>query len=216
MRSSSLKLVVSTSAWAIFFALVAGCGADDPAMTPGGTCTLAATMADAGDLAALKANQCNVPGSMGAKKWYRLAATVPGSTDVVQLELWDQLGAFKGGAVHAGTFTISGEDAVPGTCGVCVRALGDKGDASAQEFFATSGTVVVTEVGANGQPFSATVSNVTFEQVDSATRKPVANGCTASLDRVKVSGTVVALGMGGGTGGGNGGGGNNCPIIIGD
>jgi hypothetical protein len=176
---------------------------------PASTCSLVASVPDSGDLLALKANQCNVPGSQGARKWYRLSATLPGTTDVVQLELWDNLGPFVGGVVRADTFTITGADANPATCGVCVRALGDKGaTTTTQEFFATGGTVQVTQVGGNGQPIAATLSNITFAQLDPTTKAPVSGGCSSSLVRVQVSGTVVAVG-----GGGNGG---NCPAIIGD
>jgi hypothetical protein len=201
-------------------ALLVGCGSggEPPAgeEPDGGVCTLSDNMDNAGDVAALKANSCNVPMSMGTKKWYRLSATVPGTGDVVQLELWDNLGAFKGGAVHAGTFPLTGADADLSTCGVCVRALGDKGEAGQQEYFATSGTVEVTAVGGGGSEFTATISDVTFEQVDPTSKKVVANGCASALTRIHVSGTVVAMGGGGGGGGGGSGGGNNCPFIIGD
>src|SRR5262245_20852573 len=94
------------------------------------------TETDAGDLAALKAQRCNVPGSMGSKNWYRLSATLPGSTDVVQLELWPERGAFRGSAVRPGTFTIGGDDLSFATCGVCLRAMADKGTELQREYFA--------------------------------------------------------------------------------
>src|SRR5262245_32503180 len=72
------------------------------APTSSANCALPMTMPDAGDLAALKSQQCNVPGTMGAQKWYRLSATITGTTDVVQLELWDNRGPFAGGAVRPG------------------------------------------------------------------------------------------------------------------
>src|SRR6187549_2240149 len=66
-------------------------GTDGP---PAKVCALSASIADTGDLAAIKTNQCNVPGTMGARKWYRIAATVPGTTvDHVQVELWDGRGS---------------------------------------------------------------------------------------------------------------------------
>jgi hypothetical protein len=195
------------------------CGTDDdgaPDPPDPSSCTLAAELADAGDLLALKANQCNVPMSQGQRKWYRLSATLPGTTDIVELNLWDNLGAFKGGKIRLGTFPISGEETSFTTCGVCVRALGDKGTAEQQEFLANGGTVEITALGVNNEPISATLSNLTFAQVDNATRVPVPSGCTSTLARIKMSGTVVALGMGGGNGGGGGMGGNNCPTVIGD
>ena len=47
----------------------------------------------------------------------------------------------------AGTYTVTAADQDPATCGVCIRAIGDKGAAGVQEFFARSGTVVVAAVG---------------------------------------------------------------------
>lgn len=214
----SARLVASTSSLALAVLLV-GCaseGAEEPPPDEPSTCSLSDRMDDAGDLSALKANSCNVPMSMGQRKWYRLSAKVPGTDDVVQLELWDNLGAFKGGTVHGGTFTIAGADASLATCGVCVRALGSKGTAEQQEYFATSGTVEVMSVGGNGTEFNAVITDATFEQVDTTDKKVLSSGCASSLSRVHVSGTVVAMGGGGGGGGGGAGGGNNCPLVIGD
>ncbi len=217
MRSSPhlVPSMVLASALAL---LAVGCASESGDAPPDdpGVCSLQSDMNDAGDLSALKANSCNVPMSMGQRKWYRLSAKVPGRDDVVQLELWDNLGAFKGGTVHAGTFTIAGDDAHLSTCGVCVRALGAKGTAEQQEFFATSGTVEVMSVGGNGTEFNAVITNATFEQVDATDKNVMSNGCASSLARLHVSGTVVAMGGGGGGGGGGAGGGNNCPLVIGD
>lgn len=227
MRTSLLSLLSLASSMLLASACVTDdmaaddtdpAGTDPSTNPPGGTnppakvCALTPTVADPGDLLALKANQCNIPGSQGQRKWYRLAAAVSGTTDIVQLELWDNLGAFSGGVVRTGTFTISGADASPLTCGVCVRAIGDKSTAAAQEFFATSGTVEVTQIGGAGQPISAVITNASLVQIDPTTRAVVSSGCTTSLARVKVSGTVVTMGGGGGGGGGGG----NCPAGIAD
>ena len=62
--------------------------------------------------------------SMGMQHWYRLSATLSGApTDVLQIELYDKIGAFAGTTVHTGTFPV---DTNPLGCGVCVRGLGDK------------------------------------------------------------------------------------------
>lgn len=189
------------------------CAEDEPSAAV--TCNLESFAGEQAMLTALKANYCNVPGSMGQRKYYRLSAMLPGTSDVVEVDLFDNLGAFKGGVVRTGTFQITGEDAAFSTCGVCVRALGDKGTAEQQEFFAVAGTVEITELGTSGQPISATLSNLRYVPVDNTTREVLASTCEAQVTGVKVSGTVVALGMGGG-GGGGGGGGNNCPTVIGD
>ncbi len=161
---------------------------------------------------------CNVPGSMGASHWYRLSAAIPGSPgDYVQIELWDSLGAFTGGTVDTGTFTISGDDADRTKCGVCVRSIGEKGVAGTKEYFATGGTVKVDAVGASGTPFSATLTGAQLVEIDTGTLKPVSGGCSAALAGIKIEGTVMQVGGGGGGGGGGGAGGaGNCPTGVGD
>lgn len=175
----------------------------------GAACPLPEDGADTGDLAALKAQQCNVAGSQGQRKWYRLSATIPGTQDVVQVELWDGRGAFTGGAVTPGTYQITGAETDHATCGVCVRALGDRGGAGQKEYFASGGSVEITAVGGNGAPIAATITNVTFDEVDPTTHQKVTGGCTAALARSRVSGTVISVSGGGGGGGG-------CPATIGD
>ena len=173
-------------------------------------CPMAATTADTGALTAIKSQRCNVPGTMGAQKWYRLSASLPGqATDIVQLELWDAKGAFTGGTVQPGTYQLTGAELSMATCGVCLRAVGDKGTAGAKQYFATAGTVVVTTVGAAGTTFAATVTSATFAEVD-ATGAKVTGGCSAALAGAQVSGTIVDVG------GGGGGGGGQCPATVGD
>jgi hypothetical protein len=185
-----------------------------PDGTPSVTCPLAATVADAGSLSALKSQRCNVPGSMGTKKWYRLSATLPGAPmDVVPLELWDGQGGFAGGTVRTGTFQITGAELAYSTCGVCLRAAGDKGTAAEKTYFATGGTVEVTSVGAAGTTLSAKITNATFAEVNAMNVK-VTNGCTTALAGATVSGSIG--GGGGGGGGGGTGGGPSCPSTVGD
>jgi len=179
-------------------------------------CGLPASMQDLGDLTALKAQRCNVNGSMGTQKWYRLSATLAETGDIVQLELWPGTGAFSGGAVRTGTFPVDTDYA---TCGVCVRAVGDKGTATAHEYLATAGSVTITAIGANGAPIAATITSATLGEIDPVSHLPVAMGCSVSLARVQVSGTVMDVGgtgTGGGGGGGGGGGTGSCPAGIGD
>ena len=192
----------------------AGAGPDGGPV--GAQCPIAASTADLGAMAATKANMCNEPQTMGRMHWYKLATAMPGGTDVIELGLWDGLGAFKNGTAHIGTFTIAGEDAVFSTCGVCVRAVGDKGASGSKEYFATGGTVNVTAMGTDGQQLAATLSNLTMVEVDPTTHKPVASGCAATVAGAQVSGTIVQLGGGGGGTGGGGGGGGGCSQVIGD
>jgi hypothetical protein len=188
-------------------------GDDQQQMNPDGqnqqkACSLPDTTAEAGTLTALKAQQCNVAGSQGTKKWYRVAATLPGSMDYVQIELWDGRGAFSAGAVATGTYQLTGAELDPATCGVCVRGLGDKGAATQQEYFATAGTVKVDSIGGAGAQVSVTLTGASFRQIDSTSKAAVTSGCTATVTHAQLNGTIVAV-----TGGG---GGASCPATIGD
>src|SRR5882724_13609760 len=99
-------------------------------------CPLPASTADTGALSASKAELCNVPGSMGKSHWYRVAATLPGSSvNYVEVDLYDGTGAFAGGTVKTGTFPV---DTSFASCGVCVRGLGDKAGTDQKEYFATA------------------------------------------------------------------------------
>jgi hypothetical protein len=191
-------------------------GGDDMQPDGGGvakTCPFPATTADTGAMVATKAELCNVPGSMGAQHWYKLSASIAGSMNYVEVNLYDKVGAFAGVAVHTGTFPV---ETAFGTCGVCVRGLADKGAATAKEYVAIGGSVMVTALGPAGQPISATLSNVTFAEVN-ASHSPVSNGCTAAVTAAKIDGTVVQVGgTGGGGAGGGGGGGGMCATAIGD
>jgi hypothetical protein len=174
------------------------------------------TEPDAGSVTALAAQRCNVPGSMGSQHWWRLLGAMDSDpTDIVQLELWPNQGAFAGGAVHTGTFTIMGDDADPAKCGVCVRAVGHHGTADQVLYFATSGTVNVVAFGDAPATFTADVANASFVEV-SATNT-FSGSCGSSLAHVNVSGMVVNKGgTGGGGGGGGGGGPGGCKRTVGD
>lgn len=181
-------------------------------------CVLPTLQADAGSLAALEAQRCNVMGSMGAIHWYRLLGTLPsGAMDIVQLELWPSTGSFAGGSVHTGTFTISGDDTDPKKCGVCLRAVGHHGGADQMNYFASAGTVQVDSFGDAPTAFTATITNAMFHRVD-ATGTALEPSCPTMLDHVAVSGPTVNAGGGGGGGGGTGGGSgaSGCPSIVGD
>ena len=160
--------------------------------------------------AAVQAEECNVAGSMGAQHWYRGFGMLPGDMEYVQLELWDGRGAFSGTTVAAGSYTIGGSDASYTTCGVCVRGLGGKGEATQTEYFATAGTVDVTTI--SSTQFTASLSNLSFVEVDPTTFA-AAGSCTAQLSSVSLTGAVTVESGGGGGGGGGGG---NCPATIGD
>ncbi len=180
---------------------VAAAACTEPAQAP--TCSFD-DADDAGLAPAMFAQRCNVPGSMGQRKWFRAAATVPGTTDVVQLELYEQAGVFAGGAVRTGTFPIEPD---AGACGVCVRALGDRDGDGEQEYRAIEGTVTISEVGASGSTLRAMIVGAKLVDVADGT-------CTSSVARIELAGTVVDVGGGGG--GGGAGGGMACPTTVGD
>jgi hypothetical protein len=175
------------------------------------------TSSEAGELSAMAAQRCNVPGSMGTKNWFRLSAMLPGGLDVVQVELWPDRGAFRGGAVKPGTYQLAGDDLDYATCGVCLRALGDRGLPTQREYFAVAGTIEVTAVaGTEGAPFVATVREASFAEVD-GDHSEVDGGCTLDLASAKISGSLVLMGGGGGGGGGGGSTGTaGCPTTVGE
>jgi hypothetical protein len=169
---------------------------------------------EAGELSALAAQRCNVPSSMGSKNWYRLSAMLPDGDEVVQVELWPDRGAFRGGPVQPGTYQLTADDLDFATCGICLRALGDQGLPTEREYFAVAGTVEVSAVAPTaGAPFVATIVEASFAEVGSD-HAAVASGCTLDLAHAQISGSVVLMG---GTGGGGGGGGAaGCPTTVGD
>lgn len=210
------------------FVILAACGGGghmtvgddtvDVDAPPAASCALPGPeAASSGQVTALAAQRCNVSGSMGSSHWYRLLGSLPsGAMDIIQLELWPNLGSFAGGAVHTGTFTIAGDDADYTKCGVCVRAVGKHGDTANQTlYFATAGTVTVTSFGDAPTAFTATIANATFEEVDANGAK--SGACVTVVPSIEVSGpTVNKGGTGGGGGGGGGSGAGGCVRTVGD
>jgi hypothetical protein len=71
------------------------------------TCGMPGSTPDLGAVTATAAQQKNQPGSQGTRKIYVAAATLPGTDETVQVELWDNLGAFAGRTVAVGTYPIT-------------------------------------------------------------------------------------------------------------
>jgi hypothetical protein len=209
----------SVSAMRAFLAvslLFAACaGTETPDMT-GGVCPAMSDI-DAGELTALKAQRCNVPSSMGKKNWFRLSAMLPSGDDVVQIELWPDRGSFRSGAIQPGTYQLTGDDLSFATCGICLRAMADKGLPTQREYFAIGGTVEIAAVSSTeGAPFVATVLGASFAEVDKG-RVELDGGCSVDVDRAKITGAVQLLGGAGGGGGGGGSSGNaGCLTTVGD
>jgi hypothetical protein len=172
---------------------------------PAAACGMPETTPAFGALTASSATQRNQPGSQGTRKIYTAAATLPGSDETVQVELWDNLGAFAGGLVAVGTYPLTGPELSYATCGVCVVATATDG-VSTQTYFATGGTVEVVALGPVGSPLTVEITDVTFGQIDpAANNAPVPNGCSASMAGGSISGPLVNVDGGGGGGGGGGG-----------
>lgn len=106
---------------------------------------------------------------------------------LLQIELYDKIGAFAGGNVHTGTLPV---DTNPLSCGVCVRGLGDKAAADAKEHFASAGSVTVSAIGGNAMPIAVSISGITFVELDK-NRAVVSNGCSTSAAGAQISGTVM-------------------------
>ncbi len=113
-------------------------------------------------------------------------------TDFIRLELFGGFGAIAGG-IAPGTYSITGDDTNYATCGVCLRLFGDASQTSADDYFATSGTVVLTTVSsgsgsASGSDvvygtISGSFQNAMFEHVtigSDYTSTPIGD-CTATL-----------------------------------
>ena len=151
---------------------------------------------------------CTVPSSFGAVtasgpvsvgdggSYMSLQGVLPaadGSFDLISLELYPGMGAMTNGIVP-GTYPIAGEDLNYGTCGLCVRLMGDIDETTysvSAHYFITGGTLLIDQVeGA----LVATLTDATFEEVtiNSQTYEttPVPDGCTTSMDSVAFNGSV--------------------------
>ncbi|HKE16927.1 MAG TPA: hypothetical protein VKB80_18770 [Kofleriaceae bacterium] len=114
--------------------------------------------------------------------------------DLLFIELWDGFGAFSGGQLGPGDFTIAGDETNLADCGVCIYALGDAVPGSdridfAKQYIATSGTVTVDAAGTragndiNGN-FTGSLSGLTMIEIDQATGEPVSGGCETAIQSV--------------------------------
>ncbi len=146
--------------------------ADDPA------CTVCLADADYG--AATLANQSI---AFNGGTFIGVTGELNVDVDELVLELYDNAGAFSGGVVAPGTYTITGDELNYATCGVCVRLFTE--DVADDGYLATGGTVTITELSPN---VVATLSDLTFEHVtiDATTFEstPAEDGCTTSVTSV--------------------------------
>jgi hypothetical protein len=106
--------------------------------------------------------------------------------DLVEIELWDGLGAFEGGAAATGTYTIEGDETQVVTCGVCLYIYSDATEVdgevvdSEKDYIATGGSITVDSVTGN---FTGSLTDVTFTEIDwtSELGAPLEGGCTTSI-----------------------------------
>ena len=176
----------------------------------GGASAGCAVEADYGALGAVSgesATQENQPGSMGTRHVYRMKVALPGSgalPDELQVQLWDNYGAFLGGVAAPGTYPISGPETSVDTCGVCVIVFADvdptAGPASA--YIAQAGSVQVDSITTS---FTGAVSGVPgFQHFNDDTGTVINDGCTTQLQSADFDSAITITGGGGGGGGGGG------------
>jgi hypothetical protein len=106
--------------------------------------------------------------------------------DLVEIELWDGLGAFEGGVAANGTYEITGDETQVVTCGICLYIYSDAtvvdGEVvdSEKDYIATGGSITVDSVTGN---LTGSLTDVTFTEIDwtSENGSPLEDGCTTSI-----------------------------------
>jgi hypothetical protein len=87
-------------------------------------------------------------------------------------------GAFAGGALKTGTFSLTGADTNLATCGLCTSLIADivAGQGPSKFYFTDAGTVTLTSV----NPIAGSAQNLHFVEITGA-GAPVAGGCAATV-----------------------------------
>jgi hypothetical protein len=119
--------------------------------------------------------------------------------DQVAIELYNDVGVFAGmSGFPAGTYTLDATETQYRTCGLCVRIFGDvqgNVDPDRGHYFATGGTVTITEVGEVGGRFKVTLDDVTFTHVTISgdfTSTPVGDGCESHITNLTTDVEITA------------------------
>ena len=149
--------------------------------------------------------RCLVPadyGALGAKPGIP-DLTTPNSLTVVLdpgpprddffVNLIPGKGAFAGGALKTGTFTISGADASFTDCGLCTNLIADidpvKGPA--KFYYPVSGTVTLTSATASSSTgpsmIAGSAQDLRFVEIDFTTGMPVMGGCVSTIASISFS-----------------------------
>lgn len=173
--------------------LAGGCSSDSPP-----------ALLDAGVADASPQASCLVPGDYGAlgSKTGTADATIQNSLSVtidagppkdnLLLRLNAGSGAFAGGALKTGEFSITGADASFGTCGLCVSLIADivANQGPTKFYFATSGTVKLTTVtptaGTTKSTITGSATNLQFVEVDVG-GAPVSSACAPKIASIAFS-----------------------------
>lgn len=115
--------------------------------------------------------------------------------DLLFVELWDGFGAFSGGQIGTGDFTIEGDEANLADCGICIYALGDAVSANGQvnyakQYIATSGTITVEAAGTRAGNditgnFTGSISGLTLVELNpDMSGGPLSGGCETAIQSV--------------------------------
>lgn len=175
MQPSALRLL--PLATLLSAAAVAGC-ADDGEEDGGDPMQDEATCKVPGSFAALGSVTGNASTNASGDPTIAITLAAGPPRDVLQLRLTPNVGAFAGGGIKTGTFTIGGVDAGFNGCGLCVTVIADivTGVGPTKFYHATSGTVTLTSA---ARPYAGTVSNLSFGEV-TIDGTPVA-GCKTQI-----------------------------------
>jgi hypothetical protein len=172
---------------------------DAPAVAMDNACGIASDQGNLGTLTGTAGSQPQASGSTQRVSWVSAATPTTATTaapDFVVVELWDNYGAFAGGAARTGTFTISGAETDYDTCGVCVvMAANVTNNTPTKLLLATAGTVTVTSIGtAAGQMTQATVSNASFVEIaevpNQGFQTVMGSNCTSPISSGELRGTL--------------------------
>lgn len=127
--------------------------------------------------------------------------------DALFIDLWGGFGAFSGGTIGPGTYTISGDDTKYSTCGLCVMVLtdivlnGNMITSYADWYFATAGEVQVTAMdqtgGSDGSGhYGIRINSATLSHVSkTANGNPsdmVADSCASSITNFQIDSKLLA------------------------
>ena len=96
-----------------------------------------------------------------------------------EIGLWDGYGAFAESPAAAGDYPITGDDADPDTCGICVELSMTVGEVE-HRLVATGGAISIASVDGN---LEGTGTTLLFKEVDGEAEF-ISGGCTSAITRV--------------------------------